>query len=48
MKFKVLGNMMTAIDNVLECVTAEIYKEKLKNRIISCIYRVLGSSIETL
>lgn len=39
---------MTAIDNVLERVTAEIYKEKLKNRIISCIYRVLGSSIETL
>lgn len=38
--------MSTVIDNVLECITIEICKEKTKNVIISCIYRAPGSSIE--
>lgn len=38
--------MSTAIDNLLECETIEICKEKNKNVIISCIYRAPGSSIE--
>lgn len=38
--------MSLTIDNVLECVSFEIYKEKQKNVIVSCMYRSPGSNIE--
>ena len=38
--------MSMVVNNILECITIEIYKEKMKNVIISCIYRTPGSSIE--
>lgn len=47
LKFNVVKKMTMVIDNVLECITVEICKEKSKNVIISCIYRAPGSSIET-
>lgn len=34
------------LDNIMECVTVEIEIEKLKNAIISCVYRKPGSCIE--
>ena len=46
LNYRVVQNMSTAIDNLLECITIEICKEKNKNVIISCIYRAPGSSIE--
>ncbi len=46
LKSKVLDNVSSAIDNILECITIEIYKEKCKNVIISCVYGAPGSSIE--
>ena len=39
-------NMSAAVDNILECITVEIYKEQNKNVIINCIYRAPGSSID--
>lgn len=45
--YKVVENMTTVIDNLLECLTIEIFVEKSKNVIVSCIYRSPGSSIET-
>lgn len=46
LNYKVVESMTTVIDNLLECITIEIYKEKEKNVIISCIYRTPGSSIQ--
>lgn len=46
LNFKVLENMTVVVDNLLECITIELYVEKSKNVIISCIYRAPGSSIE--
>ena len=43
---KVLDSMTTIVDNVLECISIEICKEKSKNWIISCLYRAPGSNIE--
>ena len=44
--FKVLDRMTTVVDNVLECISIEICKEKRNNLIISCLYRAPGSNIE--
>ena len=46
-KYKVIENMSTVVDNVLECITIEISREKKKNIIVSCIYRTPGSNIDT-
>lgn len=46
LKYKVVENMTTAVDDLLECITVEICMEKTKNVIVSCIYRAPGSSIE--
>ena len=46
LNFRVLDRMTTVVDNLLECITIEICKEKTKNQIISCIYRAPGSNIE--
>ncbi len=46
LKFRVLSDMTAVVDNVLECISIEIIKEKSKNVIISCIYRAPGSNIE--
>ena len=42
-----IESMSSTIDNVLECVTIEIYVEKANNIIISCIYRTPGSCLDT-
>ena len=39
--------MSFSLDNIMECVTVEIKCEKSKNVIISCVYRVPGSNIDT-
>lgn len=44
--FSLLDNMLTVINNVLECISIEIYREKHKPVIFSCICRTPGSSIE--
>lgn len=46
LKCKVIGNMTTVVDNLMECVTIEIEVEKSKNILISCIYRTPGSCID--
>lgn len=46
--FKVVENMSTTVDNIFECITIEIFVEKKKNVIVSCIYRAPGSNIEIL
>lgn len=46
LNYKVVENITTVIDNLLECITVEICEEKNKNVIISCLYRAPGSSIE--
>lgn len=45
-KCKVIENMTTVIDDLMECVTIEINVEKSKNILISCIYRTPGSCID--
>lgn len=47
LNYRVVENMSTAVDNLFECITIEICREKNKNVIISCIYRAPGSSIES-
>lgn len=37
LNYKVIENMTTVVDNLLECITIEIYKEKMKNVMVSCI-----------
>ncbi len=37
LKFSVMESMTTVIDNILECITVEICREKQKNLIVSCI-----------
>uniref|UniRef100_A0A1A8GC74 Helentron 4 helitron-like transposon replicase/helicase/endonuclease n=1 Tax=Nothobranchius korthausae TaxID=1143690 RepID=A0A1A8GC74_9TELE len=46
LKSKVIHNMSTAIQDVMEMITIEIISEKTKNIIISCIYRAPGSCVE--
>lgn len=46
LNYKVVECMTTVIDNLLECITIEICKEKKKNVIISCIYRAPGTCLE--
>ena len=43
---KVIENMTTAIDDLMECITVEICMGKQKNIICSCVYRAPDSSIE--
>ncbi len=45
LKCKVIKNMTTVIDNLLECITIEINVEKSKNILVSCIYRGPGTCI---
>ena len=47
LNFKVLDSMATVVDNVLECISIEICKEKI-NLVISCLYSAPGSNIEVL
>lgn len=46
LNFKIIDEMTTVVDNLLECLSIEICKEKNKNLIVSCIYRAPDSSIE--
>lgn len=45
LNYKVVDEMSTAMDNLLECDTVEICTEKKKNIIVSCIYRAPGSNL---
>ena len=45
--FMVLENMTTAIDDLVECVTVEIWRERHKHILVSCIYRAQESNIDT-
>lgn len=47
LKYNVVKNMTTVVDNVFKCITLEICMEKKKNIIVKCIYRTPGSNIET-
>ena len=40
-------NMTTVIDNILECVTVEIFFENAKNVMITTVYRTPGSCLDT-
>lgn len=44
--YKVLECMSMVIDDVMECITIEISMERIKNMIVSCVYRKPGSSID--
>lgn len=41
-RFEVTQIMTNMVNNLLECVTTEIFKEK-KNVIVSCLYRAPGT-----
>lgn len=41
--FRVLDRISTVVDNMLECISIEMYKEKNKSVIISFIYRTPAS-----
>ena len=45
--YKVVENMSTVINIVLECVTFQIWMEKNKNIVVSCLYRTPGSNIDS-
>lgn len=47
LNYKVVENMSTVVDDLLECVTIEVCREKKKNVIVSCIYRSPGSNIDS-
>lgn len=44
--FRVLERLSVTADNSLECLTIEIYNDKNKSALISCVYRTPGCSIE--
>lgn len=44
--FRVLDRISTCADNMLECVSIELYEETNKSLIISFIYRTLVSNLE--
>lgn len=46
-KYSQVKSLSLTISDILECITIEIYCEKKKNIILSCIYRSPGSNIET-
>lgn len=46
--YKVVNNMSVITDDVMECVTIEICMKKVKNVIVSCVYRTPGSNTEIL
>lgn len=39
--------MTLVIDDLFECVTVEVDMEKKRNIIVTCVYRTLGSKVET-
>lgn len=47
LRYRVLEDRTTVVDNLLECLTIEICMEKNRNITISCIYRAPGTSIES-
>lgn len=47
LKFKVINQATTSIDNILECITVDIILNNSKNITVSCMYRQPGSSIDT-
>ncbi len=46
LKYKLIGKMTEAVDDLLECITVEICFEKMKNITVTCIYRSPGSNIQ--
>jgi len=46
-KCKVVSNKSFVMENIMECVTVEIEREKERNIQISCMYRKPGSCIDT-
>ncbi|XP_035986589.1 uncharacterized protein LOC118560057 [Fundulus heteroclitus] len=43
---KIVDKMTVCVDDLLECVTIEIGLEKMKNAVISCVYRAPGGNVE--
>lgn len=43
---KTLEKMTAVVDNLLECITVEIWREKHKHIMVSCIYRAPDTNIE--
>lgn len=44
--YGVVDSMTVSIDNILACLTIEICMEKMKNIVVSCVYRTPESNIE--
>ncbi|XP_013856520.1 uncharacterized protein LOC106512449, partial [Austrofundulus limnaeus] len=44
-RYKLIENMTNVVKDHFECLTVEIYMEKNKNVIVSCIYRAPGSNM---
>lgn len=38
---------MTTVDDICECITVKIDMDKMKNVIVSCVFRAPNSSIES-
>lgn len=47
LKYMIVESMTTVIDDICECITVEIDMGKMKNVIVSCVYRAPNSGIES-
>jgi len=47
LKHRIVESMTTVIDDICECLTVEIDMGKMKNVVVSCVYRAPNSGIES-
>ncbi len=47
LKCKPAEYMTTVIDDLMECITVEIEMERMRNIVVTCVYRAPGSNVET-
>ena len=47
LSFKICNNMTKVVDELMECLTVEIYNMKANNILFTCVYRKPGSCITT-
>lgn len=46
LNYKMVQEMSITVSDIMECVTVEIINDKIKNVVISCIYRSPGSCVD--
>ena len=46
LKCRRIEQMTTVMDDLMECITVEIEMEKIRNIVVTCVYRTPGSNVE--